>query len=41
MLMAGHDDYESHKRYLGKEKIDVLQEKIEQMNMNGGTDGRS
>jgi integrase len=34
MLMAGHEDYESHKRYLGKQKIDVLQGKIE-MNAEG------
>jgi integrase/recombinase XerD len=35
MLMAGHEDYESHKRYLGKQKIDVLQGKIERMNAEG------
>jgi integrase/recombinase XerD len=35
MRMSGHSDYESFKRYLGKQKIDVLQQQIEKMNTVG------
>jgi integrase len=35
MRMSGHSDYESFKRYLGKQKIDVLQQQIEKMNTLG------
>jgi integrase len=35
MRISGHTDYESFKRYLGKEKIDVLQKQIEKMNATG------